>query len=353
MGGKLLGGALSLCASMAVAFLFALLILSFNPDVAFSGAEWVRLALLLGVSCLFLVQVFAMSLAVSAFVRSSATSLMLCLFGWLTLNLGYGNVLPSLSRYGVQEHTFQDFLNQNRQVRERGRPGDPRVGGEEPASARGLPARHQHRRPQPLRASARLRVAAAPQCPRPGAAPGRLAPDQPVPAGQLRAPGARGDPGRRLVDPLALHQLPGPHQAAGRTTLAHKFQLREAGYRYRTTFIDFLRGREAFSSRRWFTDDPPEQEPLLPDPEALTPEDLAADSPFMKERMAWVKQQEAIAARQGRRLDLSDLPAFDPGWREPISATLRHMTPGLLVMVLVTAAAVMLAVLRFLRYDPS
>ena len=61
----------------------------------------------------------------------------------------------------------------------------------------------------------------------------------------------------------------------------------------------------------------------------------------------------SIAARQGRRLDLSDLPAFHPGWREPLSATLRHMTPGLLVMVLTTAAAVMLAVFRFLRYDPS
>ena len=69
--------------------------------------------------------------------------------------------------------------------------------------------------------------------------------------------------------------------------------------------------------------------------------------------MAWVRQQEAIAARQGRRLDLSDLPAFDPGWREPLSATLRQMAPGLLVMLLATVAAVMLAVLRFLRYDPS
>ena len=353
VGGKLLGGSLSLCASMAVAFLFALLILSFNPDVAFSGAEWVRLALLFGLSCLFLVQVFAMSLAVSAFVRSSATSLMLCLFGWLTLNLGYGNVLPSLSRYGVQEHTYQDFLDQNRQVwDEYGRvmeewksknPPPPEVYLRNINS--GVWRRYGH--PRGYAWLARYSAEGMEQ---------QL--DNSRRINQLQranyAPLARE---ATLVDdwsilsPFTNYQVLTKQLA--RTTLAHKFQLREAGYRYRATFIDFLRGREAFSSHRWFTDDPPGQEPLLPDPEALTPEDLAADSPFMKERMAWVKQQEEIAARQGRRLDLSDLPAFDPGWREPLSATLRHMTPGLLVMVLVTAVAVMLAVLRFLRYDPS
>ena len=353
VAGKLLGGALSLCVSLAVAFLFALLILSFNPDIAFSGQEWARLALLFGVSCLFLVQVFALSLAVSTFVRGSATSLMLCLFGWLTLNLGYGNVLPSLSRYGVQEHTYQDFLDQNSQVWQE--------------YARELA---EWRSKNPLPPEAYLRDIATGDRRRYGHPRGnawRVRYGAQVLERQLRnsrrinqfeqanyAPLARE---ATLVDdwsilsPFTNYQVLTKQLA--RTTLAHKFQLREAAYRYRATFIDFLRGREAFSSRRWFTDDPPGQEPLLPDPEALTPEDLAADSPFMKERMAWVRQQEAIAARQGRRLDLSDLPAFDPGWREPLSATLRHMTAGLLVMVLVTAAAAMLAVFRFLRYDPS
>ena len=357
VGGKLLGGALSLCGAMAVAFLFALLILSLNPDVAFSGQEWVRLALLLAVSCLFLVQVFAMSLAVSAFVRGSATSLMLCLFGWLTLNLGYGNVLPALSRYGVQEHTFQDFLDQNSQVwDEYGRemeewrsknPPPPEVYLRDISTGAWPTARRRYGHPRGNAWRARYGAQALEQ---------QLENSRRI--NQLEqanyAPLARE---ATLVDdwsilsPFTNYQVLTKQLA--RTTLAHKFQLREAGYRYRATFIDFLRGRQAFSSRRWFTDDPPEQEPLLPDPEALTPEELAADSPFMKARMAWVKQQETIAARQGRGLDLSDLPAFDPGWREPLSATLRRMTPGLLVMVLTTAAAVMLAVFRFLRYDPS
>ncbi len=353
VGGKLLGGAISLCGAMAVAFLFSLLILSFNPDIAFSGAEWVRLAVLFGTSCLFLVQVFAMSLAVSAFVRGSATSLMLCLFGWLTLNLGYGNMLPSLSRYGVEEHTFQDFLNQNRQVRTEHRremdewesknPPPPEVYLRDITT--GARSRYGHPRGYAWRQRRNARDLE-----------GQL--DASHRINQLQqanyAPLARE---ATLVDdwsilsPFTNYQVLTKQLA--RTTLAHKFRLREAGYRYRATFVDFLRGRGAFASRRWFSDDPPGQEPLLPDPEALAPEELAADSPFMKQRMAWVKQQEVVAARQGRRLDLSDLPAFDPGWREPLSATLLHMTPGLLVMVLTTAAAVMLAVFRFLRYDPS
>ena len=294
-----------------------------------------------------------MSLAVSAFVRGSATSLMLCLFGWLTLNLGYGNVLPALSRYGVQEHTFQDFLNQNRQVRaevqremeewESKNPPPPDVFLRDIST--GARSRYGHPRGYAWRQRRNARAL-----------------EQHLEAArrinQLQqanyAPLARE---ATLVDDWSILSPFTNYQTLtkqlARTTLAHKFRLREAGYRYRTTFIDFLRGRQAFSSRRWFSDDPPEQEPLLPDPEALTAAELAADSPFMKERMAWVKRQEALAARPGRGLDLSDLPAFDPGWREPLSATLRHMVPGLLVMVLVTAAAVMLAVFRFLRYDPS
>ena len=353
VGGKLLGGALTLCGAMAAAFLFSLLILSFNPDIAFSGAEWVRLALLLALSCLFLVQVFAMSLAVSAFVRGSATSLMLCLFGWLILNLGYGNVLPSLSRYGVEEHTYQDFLNQNSEVwDEYGREMEEWKSRNPPPPEvylRDIRTGPRRRYGHPTGYDWLARYSAQ-------ALEHQLENSRRI--NQLQqansAPLARE---AALVDdwsilsPFTNYQVLTKQLA--RTTLAHKFRLREAGYRYRATFIDFLRGRDAFASRRWFTDDPPGQEPLLPDPEALTPEELAADSPFMKARMAWVRQQEAVAARQGRRLDLSDLPAFDPGWREPLSATLRHMTPGLLVMLLTTAAAVMLAVFRFLRYDPS
>ena len=92
---------------------------------------------------------------------------------------------------------------------------DGGVEEQEPASARGLPAQHQHRRPETVRPSHRLRLAGALLRPGPGATARELAPDQPAPAGQLRAPGARGRPGRRRVDPVALHQLPGPHQAAG------------------------------------------------------------------------------------------------------------------------------------------
>ena len=233
VGGKLLGGSLSLCAAMAAAFLFSLLILSFNPDVAFSGAEWARLALLFGVSCLFLVQVFAMSLAVSAFVRGSATSLMLCLFGWLTLNLGYGNVLPALSRYGVQEHTFQDFLNQNRQVRaevdremeewESKNPPPPDVFLRDIST--GARSRYGHPRGYAWRQRRNARAL-----------------EQHLDASrrinQLQqanyAPLARE---ATLVDdwsilsPFTNYQVLTKQLA--RTTLAHKFRLREAGYRYR------------------------------------------------------------------------------------------------------------------------
>lgn len=81
--GKLIGGFLSLWVPLALAFTVVLLILLANPDVAFAGGDWARLLLLFVLSCLFLGQIFAISLAVSAFTRSSSTS---------------GHLLPPLAR---------------------------------------------------------------------------------------------------------------------------------------------------------------------------------------------------------------------------------------------------------------
>ena len=80
---------------------------------------------------------------------------------------------------------------------------------------------------------------------------------------------------------------------------------------------------------------------------------LAPDSPYMLARMEWAElQEELVAANDNRRLDLSDMPKFGGQWQRSLGASLEVMMPGLLVMLLIFAVAVMLTFMRFLRYDP-
>ena len=92
---------------------------------------------------------------------------------------------------------------------------------------------------------------------------------------------------------------------------------------------------------------------LVLHPEEATEEMLAADSPFMKERMQWVEAQEEKAARDPkRRLDLSDMPKFGEVWQRSLSETLVAMAPGLAVLVLTFGLSILITFMRFLRYDP-
>ena len=107
---------LSLWIPLALAFVISLLILVSHADVHLTGDDWVRLGIFFALSCLFLGQIFALSLMVSSFVRDTDTSLIICLFAWLVCGVGYFNVLPSFSRYGVHAPPADELRDQNRQL---------------------------------------------------------------------------------------------------------------------------------------------------------------------------------------------------------------------------------------------
>jgi ABC-2 type transport system permease protein len=91
---KLLGGGIALWLSLAVAFTISLLILLTNSAIQFGADDWLRLTLIFALSCLLLLVVYALSVMVSTFTRSPATSLILCLFGWLIGGVGYATPCP-------------------------------------------------------------------------------------------------------------------------------------------------------------------------------------------------------------------------------------------------------------------
>jgi hypothetical protein len=138
-----------------------------------------------------------------------------------------------------------------------------------------------------------------------------------------------------------------------RTTFEDAFEIGAATRDYRLTWLEYLRSRGAFSSRRWFTDDPVDQEPLIPDPAKVTPEMLDADSPFMKARMAWAEERMKGVDVMSRSLDLSSMPPFDvTRAQRDLGESLAAMVPGLLVLLLSSGVAVLITFNRFNRDEP-
>ena len=136
-----------------------------------------------------------------------------------------------------------------------------------------------------------------------------------------------------------------------RTTIRDKLTLRAEGIEYRDTFFEHLLREDIIGGWRWFTDDRPGQEGLVPDPEDVTDEMLQADSDFLRQRREWVQQQEELIARSPRSLDLSGMPRFSGAGQRTLGESLQRMTPGLVVMLLTLGASLLAAVARFMRDD--
>ena len=351
---KLLGGVITLWSSVAVAFAVNLVILTANPEINFSGEDWVRLGLYFVISCLFLGQVFCLSLMVSTFTRSSATALIICLFGWLVGGLGYANVLPSVSRFGVKEKPIQYFESEDRRLWE--------------AFEKEL-EEWEERHPGPgeayttgLRRDGVLRFAH----------PEGYAWMQKRNEVRYNKLLERTDASTRIIWPATT----GPHLRQGmnvedwaflspfanyktlakqvlQNALDDRMRMGRLGMRFRENLYRHMQEKNLYGSRRWFTDDPEDQEPMIPHPEEVAPEMLLPDSPFMKGRMAWAEEQwEKANQDPGRRLDLRALPQFEFNWKRTLPQSLAVMTPGLVVLVLTFGLSLLVAMLRFLRYDP-
>lgn len=349
---KLLGGMLSLWAPLILAFGVALLVLLGNPDVQFTGDDWLRVALMLALSCLVLGLMFAFSAMVSSIARTSATSLTICLFVWLIAGVGYMNALPGLARYGVPYPPFWEYLTQMREVRERQ--------GEEMQDwvSRNPPPADVYMK---MYDTGRLKRYAHPQAMAWLERQAKVQFDQ-------RLEYADEDYKYRTANQMPLAQqeftvddwsIASPltnyrtlMKYLARSSLDDLFFFSEFGFRYRLTYVDYLRTKmNSTSWRRWFTDDPHDQEPLVPHPDQMTADMVKDGSDFMRSRSTWLQaQQEKASDDAGRRLDVTDLPKYGDEWKRTLGQSLGQMAPGLVVLVLSFALCVVITVFRFVRY---
>lgn len=347
---KLIGGVLSLWVSLAVAFVVSVILLLSNPDVVLVADDWVRLGLIFLLSCLVLGEVFALCLMVSSLTRNSSTSLIICLFGWLVLGVGYANCVPALARYGVEYPPWREYRekqNQEWQAYSRDMqswteahppPGPQYEGRWQNGVLRYAHPRmyEWHDERAPVEVDRFLETADAVHR-------ARWENQRPLAEQEF------------TVDRWAILSPMSNYRTLAkwlmRSTLDDQFHVARFGIRYRETYLQYLRQQLAVSPRRWVTDDPPDQAPMVSDPESTTPDMLADGSDFMLKRMAWIDAQDEKASRDPRRrLDLSGLPKYGDGWKRTLPESLARMMPGLIVAILLFGVAVLVTVNRFLRY---
>lgn len=346
---KLAGGMLTLWVPLTLAYGLSLLIILNNPDVVLSGDDWVRLLGMFALSCAFLAQVFSLSLMVSAFTRESSTALVICLFAWLAGSVGYMNLLPSLSRYGVHERPSQEFRD--------GHAANAKARDEK------LQEWEDKHPPPPDAWMADIQRDGVRRFMHPEALAWRLKRNEHFIDTQLEYADAsyRWWPEAlateaRLVDRLAILSPVTNYQTLAyllaRTTFEDGFQAAAHVRDYRRTWIEYMRSIGAFTDRRWFTDDPLGTEPLIPDPASVTEQMLDPDSPFMRTRHQWADEQLRSLDLTNRSLDLTNLPPFRVSdVQRDLGETLAAMLPGLIVLLLSLGLAVLATLNRFNRDD--
>jgi len=97
LAGKILGILSTLVPILAFSFLLSVVVILVTRDLSFSAAEWGRIALLFGLSLVYLAVFVFIGLLVSSRSRSSVASLVMCLFLWVTLIFLIPNVAANFA----------------------------------------------------------------------------------------------------------------------------------------------------------------------------------------------------------------------------------------------------------------
>jgi len=102
--GKIVGAVLTLLPVILFCYIICSLIILFHPAVAFSTAEWLSIVALFGISIVYFVFFLAVGLLISTRLRSSVTSIIVCLFIWVSTVF----VIPNMAVYGAQSFVQRD-----------------------------------------------------------------------------------------------------------------------------------------------------------------------------------------------------------------------------------------------------
>jgi ABC-type transport system involved in multi-copper enzyme maturation permease subunit len=112
--GKFLGGLFVIVGSLALASLVALLILLIHPAVNVTGSIFLRMICMFGMSILYLLCFYTITLFVSVIVNRPAISLMILLQIWIFLIVIYPNLSVILSKQWVKLPSAEELADKKR-----------------------------------------------------------------------------------------------------------------------------------------------------------------------------------------------------------------------------------------------
>ena len=334
--GKLLAGSVAIGLYLAGSFATGLLCLLALSGGTPGADDWLRLGGLFLLSCGLLWSVLCCAMGVSSVMRSSASSLLLCLVVWLL----WGPVYELVHPYAVRELIQESPVDNRGKMRELRRGRDAAVDqwiSENPEPA-GLAMRS-------IQVGQNLRRFGADEGYEYLAGLYAVQTELDIELAKKKHAFAVERLGRkRRQDRVAEYAswwspfaayLQWAAKVCG-TATRDKEEVLERARTLRREYIASLRSRGIIGGRAWFTDDPPGTTPMFPDP-------LAELSPAEREaRMEW-GLRESDRVHDQRQLDLSVVP--DLG-REPDTRDAgRDLVESVVVIALlgVLGAAVLVA----------
>ena len=342
---KYLGGAVSLVIPLSLGFLVALLFLNLYSPMELTGEEWLRLLLILITAVLYLSVMLLIGLSLSTMTRRSSTALMLAMLVWLMFVV----VIPNLSTFMASQTVevesirslglkVESLENEAERIIEDYKEhlppstvmGDLSIYGvdEEVLVRLGRPERYAwltdyytYRNKTWLRYAdlvwdvrRRHRSDLSRQA--------TLAHDV-----------SRISPAF-MVD-MITQKLVG-------SSLGDHEDFMEAAREYRGEIISYLADRRAFSTRRWFTDDPPDQEPLVLDPSTFDRNKMDMDR-------AW-RMLSAARKDRSRILNLNDMPRFQ-FYQAGLADSIKRSSTDLVTLACLNVFLFGLYFWAFSRYD--
>ncbi len=343
--GKYLGGAISLLIPLLLGFLVALFVLNVYSPLGLSGEDWIRVLFLIISAALYLSLMLLWGLCLSAVTRRSSTALMLAMLVWLMFIV----VIPNLSTFLASQAIE---VESSRSLR-------LKVESLEKEADRVIAEYEKNLPPSSIMGDLSIFGIDGEVLVRLGR-PERYAwlVDYYTYSNQtwLRYADRIWDVRREYLynlsrqasitrgasklSPAVMVDMM-TQNLAGSSLMNHE-DFMESTRRYRGEIISYIRDREGFSTRRWFTDDPPDQEPLVLDPETF-------DRNKMDMERAWSMLKTAREDRS-RVLNLSDMPRYRQ-YSPSLAESLDRSSTEWITLIALNIVLMSLYLLAFSRYD--
>lgn len=354
--GKFLGSTLALTIVILSSFITALLLFLFNTSVIPASIEWVNITIIIVSTILYGAVFVAIGMLVSVITHKTSTSLIVCMIIWVFMIL----IIPSAIGFFSSEFGLSgDSREFERELNSLYREYNPAM-----SSLNNLE----------LTDGISMNNSSSPE----GRKVVRILGHKAEKALMSRLPAAvaaqrefatkRYDLEKKYLDSRnekmqltknMLRVSPASIFANIANSIAltgeesHNHFMNQAK-KYRDQVIAYLEGKSAYTSRRWFTNDPDDApyRQMVEDFEKLSPQEMgeliATRPDLIKKFMDWIGD---FPNDPNRKLNLSDMPRFKQE-HPSLVESLEIAYFDLLLLVLITAACLAFSFTKFANYDP-